>query len=178
MMGEAERFWRFSLHFYGLPDVREACLALQDEGGLNVNLVLWCCWQAAQGRALAASEIEAAAARIDGWSGAVTQPLRALRRRVKAGAEENLAPQARAHLYERLKAAELESEKVEQALICRGAAPGREMTGGPVRNLAKGNLHAYMGIAGAPGSGRLREMRDGLADRLASPGGRPDEGGF
>jgi uncharacterized protein (TIGR02444 family) len=168
-LAAADQFWRFSLQFYGMPEVREACLFLQDEGGLNVNLVLWCCWQASRGRVLTASEIGDAAERIARWSGDVTQPLRSLRRQIRAGLEDNLAPPARQRLYERLKAAELEAEKVEQALICRDAATGAETAGGAARDLAKANLRAYMGVAGAPARGRLRQMRDRLAERLASP---------
>ena len=175
---EAERFWRFSLDFYGQKEVRDACLFLQDEGGLNVNLLLWCCWQAAQGRALTAAEIGEAVARIANWSGSVMQPLRSLRRQVKTGLEANPGAEARQLLYERLKAAELEAERVEQALICRSAAAGAETAGSAPRDLAKGNLRAYMGIAGAPAGGRFRELRDRLADLLASPGGKPDEGGY
>jgi uncharacterized protein (TIGR02444 family) len=34
-------FWRFSLDLYGRPGVAPACLALQDEAGADVNLVLY-----------------------------------------------------------------------------------------------------------------------------------------
>ena len=34
-------FWGFSLRIYARQDVPQACLALQDEGGADVNLVLF-----------------------------------------------------------------------------------------------------------------------------------------
>ena len=39
-------FWRFSLQFYRLPKVADACIALQEEAGVDVNLLLFLLWQA------------------------------------------------------------------------------------------------------------------------------------
>lgn len=167
--GDAERFWQFSLRFYGIPEVQEDCLHLQDEAGLNVNLILWCCWQAAQGRKLTEAQARAAAARIADWSNSVTQPLRALRRQVKAGLA-GFAPEMRERLHERLKAAELEAERVEQTLLCGNETAGTETAGGAVRDLAKANMDAYMGVADTPLGGRLRKAQERLAGRLAIMG--------
>ncbi|MDH5394037.1 MAG: TIGR02444 family protein [Gammaproteobacteria bacterium] len=38
--------WDFSVNFYRLGSVEKACLRLQDQFGLNVNLVLFCHWLA------------------------------------------------------------------------------------------------------------------------------------
>jgi len=38
---EESPFWRFSLRFYSRPGVAAACLALQDEAGADVNLMLF-----------------------------------------------------------------------------------------------------------------------------------------
>ena len=40
----AERFWDFSVRTYGVPGVSQACLALQDERGVDVNMLLYCIW--------------------------------------------------------------------------------------------------------------------------------------
>ena len=40
----SSRFWDFSLEIYAKPGVAQACLALQDECGADVNLLLFCCW--------------------------------------------------------------------------------------------------------------------------------------
>ena len=61
MQNDDGRFWAFSLEVYGRPGVAPACLALQDRHGLDVNLLLFCCWAASQGvtldqRTLAAAE--------------------------------------------------------------------------------------------------------------------------
>ena len=46
---QAAALWRFSLTVYGRAGVPAACLALQDEGGRDVNLLLYCCWVGASG---------------------------------------------------------------------------------------------------------------------------------
>ena len=45
-------FWRFSLGFYDQPSVAAQCLALQNEFGLDVNLLLLCFWQGSEGKLL------------------------------------------------------------------------------------------------------------------------------
>ncbi|GAA5645659.1 MULTISPECIES: TIGR02444 family protein [Vibrio] len=39
-----ERLWQFSLQYYGTREVKEACLALQNNFGGNVNLLLLLKW--------------------------------------------------------------------------------------------------------------------------------------
>ena len=38
-------FWRFSVQFYRQPAVAEVCLLLQDEFGIDVNLLLFVLWR-------------------------------------------------------------------------------------------------------------------------------------
>ena len=45
-------FWRFSLHFYRQPGVSDACIALQDGCGVDVNLLLFLLWLADEGQLL------------------------------------------------------------------------------------------------------------------------------
>ena len=44
-------FWRFSLRFYRQPKVADACIALQEEAGVDVNLLLFLLWHATMKRA-------------------------------------------------------------------------------------------------------------------------------
>ena len=39
-------FWRFSLRFYRLPEVADACITLQEQAGVDVNLLLFLLWHA------------------------------------------------------------------------------------------------------------------------------------
>lgn len=40
----SDSFWQFSLEFYSLEPIKQACLTLQDNFDFNVNLILLCCW--------------------------------------------------------------------------------------------------------------------------------------
>lgn len=104
--------WAFALDFYGRPGIAEACLALQDHEGLNVNLLLWCCFLARRGHALTPESAGAASDRVAPWNRRVTAPLRAVRRAVKNAAEPGASV-----LYQLLKQTELEAERVELALL-------------------------------------------------------------
>ena len=46
-------FWRFSLNFYRQPGVSDACIALQDGCGIDVNLLLFLFWLASDGQMVA-----------------------------------------------------------------------------------------------------------------------------
>ena len=78
-------FWRFSLRFYREPGVAEACIALQEEAGVDVNLLLFLLWHATQARRLSADEVATLEQKIGGWREATVIPLRALRRKRRGG---------------------------------------------------------------------------------------------
>jgi len=141
------RFWTFSLEVYGRPGVAPACLALQDRHGLDVNLLLFCCWAAAQGVRLDHRAIVDAEAAVAGWRNQVLKPLRSLRRRLKR--EFTGFPAADiAALRDRVLAVELEGERLAQArlesLLPAAAADGSET--GPV--LALRALRLYFRLEG------------------------------
>ncbi len=50
-------FWQFSLRFYRLPNVADACIALQEDAGVDVNLLLYLLFQACQRRQLSAADV-------------------------------------------------------------------------------------------------------------------------
>lgn len=82
--------------------------------GLDVNLLLFCCWAGASGHPLKASELEELIAAVRPWRTEIIEPLRAVRRQLgKGGAHEG----ADAALLEKLKSAELDSEAVQQRII-------------------------------------------------------------
>ncbi len=125
-MSETSPFWRFSLALYGRSEVQEACLTLQDMHGLDVNLLLFACFAGARGHALTRQELEILNAAVEAWHLEVVRPLRGARRWMK---RQDL--DAAGHgLRERIKAAELEAERLEQEALWRalplpdGAASG------------------------------------------------------
>ena len=151
----AERFWRFSLAVYGRPGVGSACVGLQDRWGLDVNLLLWCCWHAAEGRRLAPEEMAQAIAAARPWQAEVVQPLRALRRRLKPGVPS--IPSARVDvLRSGLKEVELEAERIAQVSLAE-LALGDAVAGAPA-GLARANLDTYL---------TLRNVAPAAIDRAA-----------
>ncbi|MFC0337800.1 TIGR02444 family protein [Kushneria avicenniae] len=99
--------WPWALALYDRPGATRALLTLQDDAGLDVCELLWGLWLLAHGRTPIA-EIDALLAPVRHWQQCHTQPLRRLRRDLKARAIEQpwLEPM-RTHI----KKAELESER-------------------------------------------------------------------
>ena len=134
-------FWEFSLAVYGRPGVAEACLALQDRRGLDVNILLFCCWAGSRGQGLAAQEIAELIAAAGAWHEQVVVALRRARRWLKT---QDAAPGEPAERLRRaIKAEELEAERLEQ-LILAGTVPVAEGEGDPA--LAAANLGAYFAV--------------------------------
>lgn len=136
-------FWDYSLSIYRREGVAEACLALQDRHGLDVNLLLYCLWAGSRGHRLEAGEIGALSAAVGPWHEAVVKPLRAVRRWLK---DQRSAPKIPAEaLRQSIKARELQAEAIEQAILHdRMAIPPAEGT----PYCAGANLAAYLEFAG------------------------------
>jgi uncharacterized protein (TIGR02444 family) len=139
-------FWRFSLRFYARPGVAEALIALQDEAGIDVNLVLYGVWLGLSGRsrlddaALAAAQRATRALRTE-----IVRPLRRLRRHLAGFAEPDLR-----HLYEAFKRLELAAERAVQHRLAAHAGPaGRRTDGRRRRADAAANLALTLGADGA-----------------------------
>ena len=114
-------FWDFSLAVYGRPGVAEACLALQDRHGLDVNLLLLCCWVGAQGRVLDSVEAARLMAAVADWQRRVTRPLRQVRRRLKAMAGADAGRLGA--LRQGVKDCELAAERIAQDLLHDALSP-------------------------------------------------------
>jgi len=121
-----EGFWAFSLRLYGRPEVPPACLALQDEGGADVNLVLFLIYLADCGRQLDPDAVAALETGLQPWRDTVVRPLREVRRRLRSDVGPLATPTTRA-LRDRIKGAELAAEKLQQhalAALCPPDACG------------------------------------------------------
>ncbi|MBI1180373.1 MAG: TIGR02444 family protein [Alphaproteobacteria bacterium] len=134
-MNPAQSLWRFSLDLYGQPGMEAACLDLQERFGADVNLVLYCLWR---GR-LSGPELVAADTAVRRLRDDITVPLRRMRRALARQGGE-------AALRESIKQAELEAERLEQALL-QDLSPDR----GPAGNgAAVAHLRLYAGLLGCP----------------------------
>jgi uncharacterized protein (TIGR02444 family) len=128
-------FWNFSLGLYGRPGVAPACIALQDGYGLDVNLVLFCCWHGQANRRLGQEDLRRAIGAAEAWQREVVQPLRAVRRRLKAGVSPISAIESEA-LRRKVNDLELEGERIAQAALESLPAPAAGRRPAVAENLA------------------------------------------
>ena len=125
--GSPHPFWNFSLEVYSGEAVSRSCIELQDRHGLDVNVLLFCCWIGASGRGrLQADELKRLSVKVASWQRDIVMPLRAARRRLATGENLPIAPEdAASALRRRIADAEIEAEHVEQLLLAENyAAPG------------------------------------------------------
>ena len=143
-------FWRFSLRFYRQPQVADACIALQEEAGVDVNLLLFLLWYATLARALSAAEVADLERRIGAWRDATVIPLRGVRRALKS--PPGLVAAAATELFRtRIKAVELEAERLQQEAmyeLARAALLGREAAS--PNEAARANVAAYAAVCREP----------------------------
>ena len=105
-----ESLWRFSLAFYARPGVAKALIALQDRAGCDVNVILFALWRGlAHGHRLEHAELMAAEAAVAPLRRAVIEPLRWLRRGLKADSDPDIQA-----LRRRVTALELAAERRAQ----------------------------------------------------------------
>ena len=136
-------FWRFSLQFYDQPAVADACIALQDRAGIDVDLLLFLFWQATRQRALSPAEIAALDASVGAWRDATVVPLRAVRRALKTLPTLVEADAAEA-FRNRIKAVELEAERLQQeAMYALAQSPPLGRDHPSPAEAARVNIAAY-----------------------------------
>ncbi len=142
-------FWTFSLGYYRGAGVSEACLELQDNCGVDVNVVLFLLWMASQKRQLAADQVRRLADKVRPWQMDVIGPIRALRRRLKTDAP--LLDKGPAELFRtKIKAIELESERLQQEAMYALAADLAAAPAPSPAAAARTSIAAYQEALGRP----------------------------
>jgi uncharacterized protein (TIGR02444 family) len=151
----ANPFWDYALQLYRREGVEAACLELQQRHGVDVNLLLFCCWLASRGAPLDEAALGRIVEAAQAWQEDFVRPLRAVRSRLKAAFAEPAPgsipacwPDLAAALRQRTLALEIDGERLEQLMLAelaadlpRGAAPGVI--------LASANLRRYWRFAAA-----------------------------
>ncbi|MCR8922219.1 TIGR02444 family protein [Dasania sp. GY-MA-18] len=99
-------FWQYSLTVYRRPAVAELCLQLQDDYGVDINMLLCAAWLASIGQPLTASLLQTLQTESEQWQQQCVQPLREARRFLKHNSS--------ADIYQQAKALELQAEAVQQ----------------------------------------------------------------
>lgn len=170
-------FWRFSLHLYARPGVADACLALQDRCGADVNLLLFLLWMTLSRRSFSAGAVRALDEKIRDWRETVVVPLRTLRRNSKQGSAF-VAPAVSEAFRTRVKALELEAERVQQEAMAALAGSAVDGTAESRDEAARQSIAAYQTVSSrdfpvhlvAVLLGALRDIDAGpFADNSGSP---------
>jgi len=109
-------FWRFSIKFYAVPGVADACVALQDQAGVDVNVLFFLLWNATQKRTFGRQQVAGIERRIGPWREMAVVPLRSVRRALKVPPAA-VAPDVAEGFRTRIKAVELEAERLQQEAL-------------------------------------------------------------
>jgi uncharacterized protein (TIGR02444 family) len=104
--------------------VAQACIDLQDQASVDVNILFFLLWSATQNRALGNSEVAELERDIGPWRDMAVVPLRNVRRALKAPPAV-MAPQDAEGFRTRIKAVELEAERLQQEAMYGLAQSGR-----------------------------------------------------
>ena len=140
----------------------DACIELQDESGLDVNILLACLWFSAAGPGrLDSDQIREVLSRVRDWQDKVVKPLRTVRRYCKQEPAD-LPDTLRDEFRPRLQAIELDAEHVEQLVIAGVLQP---IIDSRASSFASGNagadgfqnLLAYLALQGVALERRVAE---------------------
>jgi len=139
-------FWQFSIKFYAVPGVAPACITLQDEAGVDVNLLFFLMWNASLNRTLTKDEVAELDRTIGVWRNTAVIPLREIRRALKTP-PAMLTPYVAETFRNRIKTAELEAERLQQEAMYALAQSGRFRGSAPTPvEAARANLTSYQAI--------------------------------
>jgi uncharacterized protein (TIGR02444 family) len=135
-------FWRFSLHFYRQAGVSDACIALQDECGVDVNLLLFLLWLAAGRQRLSASDVKKLDDSVRDWRNLTIVPIRDARRKLKGAA--TLVPPGKQEAFRtKVKAIELDAERLQQEALYELTRSGPIGVDAAPPAAARANVAAY-----------------------------------
>ncbi|HEX8826928.1 MAG TPA: TIGR02444 family protein, partial [Xanthobacteraceae bacterium] len=142
-----------------------ACIALQDERGVDVNLLLFLLWLAAGRRQLSMADVKRLDAAVRGWRDLTIVPIRDARRKLK-GAATLVETQKQEAFRTKIKAIELEAERLQQEALfslTRTGPLGGEAAPGEA---ARANIAAYEGALDARFPKRVVDALVGAFDTV------------
>jgi uncharacterized protein (TIGR02444 family) len=141
-------FWRFSVKFYAVPGVAPACIELQDQAKVDVNVLFFLLWNATERRALSAAEVGEVERAIGAWREMAVVPIREVRRALKSPPPV-MAADAAEGFRTRIKAVELEAERLQQEALYAMAEGGKlgQAATSPAE-AARISVSAYQGVIG------------------------------
>jgi uncharacterized protein (TIGR02444 family) len=140
-------FWQFSLKLYGKPGVADTFIALQDTCGVDVNLLLFLFWLASGGWQVSADEVRNLDDKVRDWRNLTIIPIRNVRRRLK-GAATLVTSGKQEDFRNKVKAVELEAERLQQEALYDVARTGAAGTEATPPAAARANVAAYERVLG------------------------------
>jgi uncharacterized protein (TIGR02444 family) len=144
---ETTPFWRFSLHFYRQAGVSDACIALQDGCGVDVNLLLFLFWLAADRQQLSPGDVKKLDDKVRDWRNLTIIPIRDARRKLK-GATTLVDPGKQEAFRTKVKAIELDAERLQQEALYEFTQSGPLGTPAAPPAAARGSVAAYERVMG------------------------------
>ncbi len=141
-------FWRFSVKFYSVPGVAPACIELQDRAGVDVNVLFFLLWNATEHRALSQAEVAEVERKIGAWREAAVVPLRNVRRALKTPPPV-MKPDDAEGFRTRIKAIELEAERLQQEALYALAESGLGQHAASPVGAARMSVNAYQQVLGS-----------------------------
>lgn len=137
-------FWDFSLSTYGASGVAPACLALQERGGIDVNILLFCAWAGSQGVRLSPADVEMLSRAVDDWHTQAVRPLRAVRQRLKTGLDGQPSTEIQQSLRARIQKIEIDAEHIEQLRLFNALDLTDRKQGNPAHSTCAENMKIYL----------------------------------
>ena len=115
----SESFWDFSIRTYKTENVATACLSLQDERGVDVNMLLFSCWFGHTRGHLPLQSFQDIFDFSENWASRVVRPLRGVRTWMKSDgcADPRMPTETCMELREKIKGLELQAEKIQQSVL-------------------------------------------------------------
>jgi len=115
-MDEPVDFWSYSLDVYSRSGVATACISLQEDLGVDVNVLLYCCWHGETRGLIDDQKFSAVLEFTNRWSTALVRPLRSARSwlRDSGCSLEEIPREDCEALRQEIKEAELASERLQQ----------------------------------------------------------------
>ncbi len=159
-MLEGNNFQVYSIALYGRENVEESCLRLQDEYGLDVNVVLFCYWFGAHHGVVGKGLWK----RIDEISrtcqSLAIQPLRGFRRDLRSSSQfaDSLSNEQRENAYKRLKTTEIRAELVQQRFMQEACADFETGAIAEPAEAARRNAEALLQRRGITPNKEIREL--------------------
>ena len=159
-------FWDFSLSTYGRDGVADACIALQEAHGADVNILLFCAWAGCNGVRLDRTRIEAVRGAVADWHQEVVRPLRAVRRRLKTAVDGRAPGDLQSALRARVQKIEIDAEHIEQlrlAALADSLGSGEPGAAALDSTAVRNNMEIYLSVLGSGAGAETGAALDTIA---------------